>query len=95
VVDVDDLIINYGFVSSLGAIKEWGLNINKNAIIVNSKQETNIAGIYAAGDICTYDGKVKLIASGFGEGPTAVNNAKAYIDPLAKVQPLHSTSLFG
>lgn len=95
VVDVDDLIINYGFVSSLGAIKEWGLNINKNAIIVNSKQETNISGIYAAGDICTYDGKVKLIASGFGEGPTAVNNAKAYIDPLAKVQPMHSTSLFG
>ncbi|MFH0070306.1 NAD(P)/FAD-dependent oxidoreductase [Peribacillus sp. NPDC056705] len=94
-VDVDDLIINYGFVSSLGAIKEWGLNINKNAIIVNSKQETNISGIYAAGDICTYDGKVKLIASGFGEGPTAVNNAKAYIDPMAKVQPLHSTSLFG
>lgn len=83
-VDIDDLIINYGFVSSLGAIKEWGLKINKNAIIVNSKQETNISGIYAAGDICTYDGKVKLIASGFGEGPTAVNNAKAYIDPLAK-----------
>lgn len=95
VVDVDELIINYGFVSSLGAIKEWGLNINKNAIIVNSKQETNISGIYAAGDICTYDGKVKLIASGIGEGPTAVNNAKAYIDPMAKVQPLHSTSLFG
>ncbi|MBT2737969.1 NAD(P)/FAD-dependent oxidoreductase [Bacillus sp. ISL-7] len=94
VVDVDDLIVNFGFVSSLGPIKEWGLEIEKNAIVVNSKQETNIAGIYAAGDICTYDGKVKLIASGFGEGPTAVNNAKAYIDPKAKLQPSHSTSLF-
>jgi thioredoxin reductase (NADPH) len=94
VIDIDDLIVNYGFVSSLGPIKEWGLNIAKNAIVVNSKQETNIPGIYSAGDICTYEGKVKLIASGFGEGPTAVNNAKAYLDPKAKLQPLHSTSLF-
>jgi thioredoxin reductase (NADPH) len=94
IIDIDDLIVNYGFVSSLGPIKEWGLSIEKNSITVNSKQETNIPGIYAAGDICTYDGKVKLIASGFGEGPTAVNNAKAYIDPTAKVQPKHSTSLF-
>ncbi|KQU27032.1 ferredoxin-NADP reductase [Bacillus sp. Leaf13] len=93
-VDIDDLIVNYGFISSLGPIKEWGLKLEKNSIIVNSKQETNISGIYAAGDICTYEGKVKLITTGFGEGPTAVNNAKAYIDPKAKVQPMHSTSLF-
>jgi ferredoxin/flavodoxin---NADP+ reductase len=92
--DVDAVIVNYGFVSSLGPIKEWGLEIQKNTILVNSKMETNIPGIYAAGDICTYDGKVKLIASGFGEAPTAVNNAKQYMDPKARVQPLHSTSLF-
>ena len=94
VLDIDDLIINYGFVSSLGPIKSWGLTIEKNSIVVNTKMETNIEGIYAAGDICTYDGKVNLIASGFGEAPTAVNNAKAYMDPKARVQPLHSTSLF-
>ncbi|MBS2970369.1 ferredoxin--NADP reductase 2 [Metabacillus sp. KIGAM252] len=94
VIDIDDLIVNFGFVSSLGPIKNWDLNIEKNNILVNSKMETNIEGIYAAGDICTYDGKVKLIASGFGEAPTAVNNAKAYMDPKARVQPLHSTSLF-
>jgi thioredoxin reductase (NADPH) len=94
VLDIDDLIVNFGFVSSLGPIKNWGLEIQKNSIIVNSKMETNIEGIYSAGDICTYEGKVKLIASGFGEAPTAVNNAKAYIDPKARVQPLHSTSLF-
>ncbi|WP_423808614.1 NAD(P)/FAD-dependent oxidoreductase [Pontibacillus yanchengensis] len=93
--DVDAMIVNYGFVSSLGPIKEWNLEIEKNNIVINSKSETNIPGIYAAGDICTYPGKVKLIASGFGEGPTAVNNAKAYMDPSAKVQPMHSTSLFG
>jgi ferredoxin/flavodoxin---NADP+ reductase len=94
VLDIDDLIVNFGFISSLGPIKNWGLEIEKNSIIVNSKMETNIEGIYAAGDICTYEGKVKLIASGFGEAPTAVNNAKAFIDPKARVQPLHSTSLF-
>ncbi|MBH0231047.1 NAD(P)/FAD-dependent oxidoreductase [Halobacillus yeomjeoni] len=93
-VEVDDLIVNYGFISSLGPIKDWELEIEKNSIIVNSKMETNIKGIYAAGDICTYPGKVKLIASGFGEGPTAVNNAKNYIDPDARVQPKHSTSMF-
>ncbi|WP_456273483.1 NAD(P)/FAD-dependent oxidoreductase [Bacillus sp. AK031] len=92
--DLDELIVNFGFVSSLGPIKDWGLNIEKNSIVVNSKMETNIPGIYAAGDVSTYEGKVKLIASGFGEAPTAVNNAKAYMDPDARVQPLHSTSLF-
>ncbi|ARK28891.1 NAD(P)/FAD-dependent oxidoreductase [Halalkalibacter krulwichiae] len=93
-IEVDDVIINYGFLSSLGPMKNWGLNIEKNSIVVNSKMETNIPGVYAAGDVCTYDGKVKLIATGFGEAPTAINNAKAFIDPKAKVQPLHSTSVF-
>lgn len=92
--DVDAVIVNYGFVSSLGPIKNWGLEIQRNSILVNTKMETNIPGIYAAGDIATYDGKVKLIASGFGEAPTAVNHAKQYIDPKAKVQPMHSSSMF-
>ena len=93
-VDVDAVICNFGFVSSLGPIKEWGLEIEKNSIVVNSKMETTIPGVYAAGDICTYEGKVKLIATGFGEAPTAVNNAKSYMDPKAKTQPLHSSSMF-
>lgn len=92
--EVDDFIINYGFVSSLGPIKDFGLDLERNSIVVNSKMETNIPGIYSAGDICTYDGKVKLIATGFGEAPTAVNNAMHFIDPKARVQPMHSSSLF-
>lgn len=94
VIEVDDLIVNYGFVSLLGPIKDWGLEIEKNSIVVNSKMETNIPAVYAAGDVCTYDGKVKLIATGMGEAPTAINNAKSYLDPTAKTQPLHSTSIF-
>ncbi|SFA91371.1 thioredoxin reductase (NADPH) [Lentibacillus halodurans] len=93
-VEVDSVLCNYGFVSSLGSIKDWGLNIEKNSIIVNSRMETNIPGIYAAGDITTYPGKVNLIATGFGEGPTAINNAKQYIDPKARIQPKHSTAMF-
>lgn len=93
-IDVDEVVVNYGFISSLGPIKEWGLEIERNSIVVNSKMETNIPGVYAAGDITTYEGKVKLIATGFGEAPTAVSNAKAYIDPTARLQPKHSTSMF-
>ncbi|RYG74499.1 NAD(P)/FAD-dependent oxidoreductase [Lentibacillus lipolyticus] len=93
-VHVDAVLCNYGFVSSLGPIKDWGLEIEKNSIVVNTKMETNIPGIYAAGDITTYPGKVNLIATGFGEGPTAINNAKQYIDPKARIQPKHSTAMF-
>ncbi|WP_172372645.1 NAD(P)/FAD-dependent oxidoreductase [Sporosarcina jiandibaonis] len=93
--EVDDVLVNYGFVSSLGPINNWGLEIEKNSIVVNSKMETNIEGIYATGDICTYEGKVKLIATGFGESPIAVSNAKVYIDPTVRVQAPHSTTVMG
>jgi len=92
---LDHLIVNYGNISSLGPLKDWGVEMNRNSIFVNTRMETNIEGIYAAGDITTYDGKVKLIAVGLGEAPIAVNHAKSYIDPKARTQPLHSTSVFG
>lgn len=93
-IEVDSILCNYGFVSTLGPIKDWGLEIDRNSIVVNSKMETNIPGIYAAGDINTYPGKVKLITTGFGEGPTAINNAMQYINPKARLQPKHSTAMF-
>ncbi|MBP2258339.1 NAD(P)/FAD-dependent oxidoreductase [Virgibacillus alimentarius] len=91
--NTDIVLVNYGFISSLGPIKDWGLELEKNSIVVDSRMETNIEGIYAAGDINTYEGKVKLIATGFGEAPTAISNAKASIDPKGRIQPLHSTSI--
>ncbi|GLI05832.1 ferredoxin--NADP reductase [Paenibacillus tyrfis] len=93
VIDVDAVIVNFGFVSSLGPIAEWGLNIDNGSIIVDSRMETSIPGIFAAGDITTYPGKLKLIAVGFGEAPTAINNAKVYIDPTAKLSPGHSSNM--
>ncbi|MNC55810.1 Ferredoxin--NADP reductase 2 [compost metagenome] len=91
--EVDSVIVNFGFVSSLGPIAEWGIDIDSNSIVVDSRMETSIPGIFAAGDITTYPGKLKLIAVGFGEAPTAVNNAKVYIDPEAKLSPGHSSNL--
>ncbi|GAA3409047.1 NAD(P)/FAD-dependent oxidoreductase [Paenibacillus hodogayensis] len=90
---VDAVIVNFGFVSSIGPIAEWGLDIDSGSIIVDSRQETSIPGIFAAGDITTYPGKLKLIAVGFGEAPTAINNAKVYIDPDAKLSPGHSSNM--
>lgn len=94
-VEIDDFIVNYGFISTLGPIKTWELELEKNTIVVNSRMETNRKGIYAVGDVCTYPGKVALIATGLGEAPTAVNNAMNYINPKTRVQPMHSTSMFG
>jgi len=91
-VPLDAIVSGLGFTASLGPIGEWGLHIENNEIVVNTRMETNIPGIYAAGDIVAYPGKVKLIATGFGEAPTAVNNAKTFIDPKAKLSPGHSSS---
>ena len=91
-IDVDLIIGALGFSASLGPILQWGLVTEDNAIVVNTKMETNIPGVYAAGDIVTYPGKVKLIATGFGEAPTAVNNAKLFYDPAAKLHPGHSSN---
>lgn len=90
---VDAVIVTFGFVSSLGPIAQWGLNIDGGSIVVDSRMETNIPGIFAAGDITTYPGKLKLIAVGFGEAPTAINNAKVYVDPDAKLSPGHSSNM--
>ncbi|MCP3773511.1 NAD(P)/FAD-dependent oxidoreductase [Paenibacillus sp. MZ04-78.2] len=92
-VEVDEVLINFGFVSSLGPIREWGLAVEGGSLVVDTKMETNIPGIFAAGDITTYPGKLKLIAVGFGEAPTAINNAKVYIDPEAKLSPGHSSNM--
>ncbi|MHB1629224.1 MAG: NAD(P)/FAD-dependent oxidoreductase [Bacilli bacterium] len=90
--EVDAIIASLGFSASLGPILEWGLEFEGHEIVVDTRMGTNIPGVYAAGDIVTYPGKIKLIATGFGEAPTAVNNAKTYLDPTSKLHPGHSSS---
>jgi ferredoxin/flavodoxin---NADP+ reductase len=92
--DVDEVLLAIGFTASLGPILDWNLQIeSKKKIRVDSTMATNLPGVYAAGDIVTYPGKLDLIATGVAEAATAVNNAKHYIDPTAKVQPGHSSDL--
>jgi thioredoxin reductase (NADPH) len=90
---IDVVLPMLGFVSDMGAIGEWGLTIEKDEIVVNSQMETGRAGIYAAGDVTTYPGKLKLIATGFGEAATAVNQAVHWIYPDKKVAPGHSSNM--
>ena len=92
-IDCDAILPMLGFVSDLGTIGEWGLNLEKDEIVVNSMMETGRTGIWAAGDITTYPGKLKLIATGFSEAAIAVNQAVHWIYPDKKVNPGHSSHM--
>ncbi|HKK08097.1 MAG TPA: NAD(P)/FAD-dependent oxidoreductase, partial [Gemmatimonadota bacterium] len=89
---IDDVLALIGFVPNIGPIAEWGIELEGNTIRVNSRMETNVPGIYAAGDIAMYDGKLELISTGFGEAAIAVNYAVHHARPDQKVSPGHSTS---
>ena len=80
-----------GFVADLGPLQQWGIEVQKRHIVVNAAMRTNLERVFAAGDITEYPGKVRLIAVGFGEAATAVNNAAVVIDPSAHVFPGHSS----
>jgi thioredoxin reductase len=89
----DVILPMLGYVSDLGTLLEWGLDIEKDEIRVTSTMDTGRPGIYAAGDITTYPGKLKLIAAGFSEAAIAVNQAVHWIYPEKKVAPGHSSNL--
>ena len=75
----------FGLIMQLGPILDWGLNIDKKTIPVNTENfETNKKGIFAIGDICTYPGKLKLILSGFHEGALAARGCFKYARPDEK-----------
>jgi thioredoxin reductase (NADPH) len=97
-VQADAVLPMLGFVSDLGPLAEWGLTLDKKReIVVNSQMETGRPGVYAAGDVTSYPGKLKLIATGFSEAAIAVNQAVHWIYPDKKVAPGHSSNmaLFG
>jgi thioredoxin reductase (NADPH) len=91
VIECDEVVAALGFIADLGPLQTWGLELSKRHIVVDSHMATNIAGVFAAGDVVEYPGKVRLISTGFGEAATAVNNAAPIIDPTAKVFPGHSS----
>lgn len=78
-IEIDEIIIAIGLLFNLEALQEWGIAMEGNSITVDHNRQTSISGIYAAGDIVTYPGKMKLIGTGAAEVMQAVNHAKTYI----------------
>jgi thioredoxin reductase (NADPH) len=88
------LVAALGFTANVGPLRDWGPELRDNRhLVVDSAMRTTVPGVFAAGDITEYDGKVRLISVGFGEVATAVNNAATHIDPEAQLFPGHSTDL--
>jgi ferredoxin/flavodoxin---NADP+ reductase len=88
---VDEVLSMAGYLSKLGPIADWGLELDKRQIKVSPEMMTSIPGIFAAGDVASYPGKLKLIATGFGEAAIAANYAAHYINPELSVEPGHSS----
>ena len=90
--EADAVLLQLGFKTALGPLKEWPLEIEKGAIVVDPVMKTSMEAVWAAGDITTFDGKLKLIATGFGEAAIAVAQAVHHIRPEMKIQPKYSTN---
>ena len=90
--DCDAVLLQLGFKTALGPLKAWPLEVQKGAIVVDPLMRTTMNGVWAAGDITTFDGKLKLIATGFAESAVAVSQAVQHIRPDTKLQPKYSTN---
>ena len=77
--------------ANIGPIREWGLEIVDGGIAIDTTTATNVPGVYAAGDVTRYRGKLNLIATGFGAAAIAANYCKSVVDPESRVFPGHSS----
>jgi thioredoxin reductase (NADPH) len=92
-IPLDALLVFFGLSPKLGPIAEWGLDLDRKQILVDTEKfETNVPGIFAVGDINTYPGKKKLILSGFHEAALAAFGATRYIFPERKVHLQYTTT---
>jgi thioredoxin reductase (NADPH) len=91
-IEVDAILLQLGFKTALGPLKDWGLEISKGALVVDPVMKTNLPQVWACGDITTFDGKLKLIATGFAEAAIAVAQAIHTLRPDTKIQPKYSTN---
>ncbi|CAW99067.1 NAD(P)/FAD-dependent oxidoreductase [Streptococcus equi] len=91
--ELDSLIVSFGFSTSNKNLKHWNLDYKRSSLLVSPLFQTSQEGIFAIGDAAAYEGRVDLIATGFGEAPIAVNQAIKYIYPDRDNRPVHSTSL--
>jgi ferredoxin/flavodoxin---NADP+ reductase len=91
-VPCDAILLQLGFKTQLGPLKDWGFEIEKGAIKVDQLFRTSLERVWACGDITTFDGKLKLIATGYAEAAIAVSQAVHHIRPEMKIQPKYSTN---
>ncbi len=91
-VEVDAILLQLGFKTALGPLKDWGFEVVKGAIVVDQVMKTSLDRVWACGDITTFPGKLKLIATGFAESAIAVAQAVHEIRPETKIQPAYSTN---
>ncbi|MFM9139979.1 MAG: NAD(P)/FAD-dependent oxidoreductase, partial [Solirubrobacterales bacterium] len=91
-VETDAVLLQLGFKTALGPLKDWGFEVEKGAIKVSPTYETALERIWACGDITTFDGKLKLIATGYAEAATAVAQAVHMMRPDTRLQPKYSTN---
>jgi thioredoxin reductase (NADPH) len=91
-VEVDAILLQLGFKTALGPLKDWGFEIVKGALVVDQVMKTSLERVWACGDITTFEGKLKLIATGFAESAVAVAQAVHEIRPEMKIQPKYSTN---
>ncbi|HEY1520151.1 MAG TPA: NAD(P)/FAD-dependent oxidoreductase [Solirubrobacteraceae bacterium] len=91
-VEVDAILLQLGFKTALGPLKDWGFEVVKGAVVVDQLMKTSLERVWACGDITTFDGKLKLIATGFAESAIAVAQAVHEIRPEVRIQPAYSTN---
>jgi len=91
--EVDAVLTFLGFKPDLGPAKTWGLELSRNRVVVDRFMRTNLPGVFAVGDMVAYEGKLDLIATGFAEAAIAASQAVQLVDPGARVNPGHSTSM--
>jgi ferredoxin/flavodoxin---NADP+ reductase len=91
-VPCDAVLLQLGFKTALGPLKEWPLEVEKGSIVVDQVMKTSMDAVWAAGDITIFEGKLKLIATGFAEAAIAVAQAVHHIRPETKIQPKYSTN---
>jgi thioredoxin reductase (NADPH) len=90
--ECDAILLQLGFKTALGPLKDWGFEVVKGAIVVDPVMRTSLESVWACGDIATFDGKLKLIATGFAEAAVAVAQAVHHIRPEMNIQPKYSTN---
>jgi ferredoxin/flavodoxin---NADP+ reductase len=91
-VEVDAVLFQLGFKTQLGPLKDWGFEVEKGAIKVDGLFRTSLERVWACGDITTFDGKLKLIATGYAEAAIAVSQAVHFLRPESRIQPKYSTN---